>query len=116
MPVTISIQTVITIVAFIGAILALWGYITKIVHKLDYDAEQDVRISEIEQRHDQAIEDLRRHHDEDMLTMRGEMAIICRGILASLKDDENAKESSIKEMEDYLNNSAHGVPMPKRKR
>lgn len=109
MPVTISWQTLISFAAVLGAGAVVWNYITRVVHKLEYDREQDERITRLEEAHTRDIADLRRHHDEDMAATRKEMAIICRGILASLKDDEKAKQSSIKEMEDYLNSSAHHI-------
>ena len=100
MPVTISWQTIVSFAAVLGAGAVVWNYITRVVHKLEYDREQDERIARLEEAHSRDISDLRRHHDEDMAATRKEMAIICRGILASLKDDEMAKQSSIKEMED----------------
>lgn len=109
MPVTISWQTIVSFAAVLGAGAVLWNYITRVVHKLEYDREQDERITRLEEAHSRDISDLRRQHDEDMAATRKEMAIICRGILASLKDDEKAKQSSIKEMEDYLNTSAHHI-------
>lgn len=107
MPVTISLESIVLVGALIGAIGVIWRTITKVVKKLDYDRLQDQRILEIEEQHAQDVAALRRHHDEDMAATRQEMAIICRGILASLKDDEESKKSSIKEMEDYLNRAAH---------
>lgn len=96
MPVTISWQTIVSFAAVLGAGAVVWNYITRVVHKLEYDREQDERITRLEEAHSRDISDLRRHHDEDMAATRKEMAIICRGILASLKDDEKAKQSSIK--------------------
>lgn len=109
MPLTVSWQTLVSMATILGAIAILWNCVIKIVHKLEYDQEQDERIGRLEEAHEREISDLRRHHDEDMAATRKEMAIICRGILASLKEDETSKESSIKEMEDYLNTSAHQI-------
>ena len=116
MPVTISWQTIVSLAAVISAGAVLWNYITRVVHKLEYDREQDERITRLEEAHSRDISDLRRQHDEDMAATRKELAIICRGILASLKDDEQAKQSSIKEMEDYLNTSAHHIANQNQKR
>lgn len=116
MPVTISWQTIVSFAAVLGAAAVVWNYIARVVHKLEYDREQDERISRLEEAHSRDISDLRRQHDEDMAATRKEMAIICRGILASLKDDERAKQSSIKEMEDYLNTSAHHIVNQNQKR
>ena len=90
MPVTISWQTLVSFAAVLGAGAVVWNYITRVVHKLEYDREQDERIARLEEAHARDIADLRRHHDEDMAATRKEMAIICRGILASLKDDDKA--------------------------
>ena len=109
MPVTISWQTLVSFAAVLGAGAVVWRYIPRVVHKLEYDREQDERITRLEEAHSREISDLRTHHHEDMAATRKEMEIICRGILASLKDDEQAKQSSIKEMEDYLNTSAHHI-------
>ena len=88
MPITISWQTLVSFAAVLGAGAVVWNYITRVVHKLEYDREQDERITRLEEAHSRDISDLRRRHDEDMAATRKEMAIICRGILASLKDDE----------------------------
>ena len=93
MPVTISWQTLVSFAAVLGAGAVVWNYITRVVHKLEYDREQDERIARLEEAHARDIADLRRHHDEDMAATRKEMA----------------KQSSIKEMEDYLNTSAHHI-------
>lgn len=109
MPVVITWQTLVSFAAILGAAAVIWNYITRIVHKLEYDHEQDVRIERLEQAHNRDISDLRRIQMENMTATRQEMAIICRGVLASLKEDEKEKQSSIKEMEDYLNTSAHHI-------
>lgn len=107
MPVTISVESIVLAGALVGAIGVIWKVITKVVKKLEYDKMQDERIAKIEKQHLMDVESLRKHHDEDMAATRQEMAIICRGILASLKDDDASKKSSIREMEDYLNRAAH---------
>ena len=109
MPVVITWQTLVSFAAILGAAAVIWNYITRIVHKLEYDREQDERIKHLEQAHSRDIAELRKSQSENMDATRLEMAIICRGVLASLKEDEKAKQSSIKEMEDYLNTSAHHI-------
>ena len=96
MPVTISVNTIVLIAGVIGALGIIGKTIAKVVNKLNYDSEQDERIARLEKR-----------HNEDMASTRQEMAIICRGILASLKGDEDSKRSSIQEMDNYLNQMAH---------
>lgn len=107
MPVTISVNTIVIIAGVLGAIGVIGKAIAKVVEKLNYDSEQDERIARIEKEHLDRIAALEKHHDEDMASTRQEMAIICRGILASLKGDEDSKKSSIKEMDHYLNQTAH---------
>ena len=107
MPVTISVNTIVLIAGVIGALGIIGKTIAKVVNKLNYDSEQDERIARLEKQHLERITALQKHHDEDMASTRQEMAIICRGILASLKGDEDSKKSSIQEMDDYLNQRAH---------
>lgn len=108
MPVTISWQTLVSFAAVLGAGAVIWNYVTRVVHKLEYDREQDERITRLEEAHTRDISDLRRHHDEDMAATRKERKSYAR-YLGRLKDDDKAETSSIKEMEDYLNSSAHHI-------
>lgn len=101
MNITITWQTVITAFAFVGAIIGLVAYFSKAVRWVDKQNKQDNDIKE-----------LRKHHDEDIMEIKTEQTLLVYGILACLK---GLKEQgcngpvteAIQKIEDHLNNKAH---------
>ena len=103
MQITLTLQSVITAAAFVGAVIALVAYFTKVVHWVDKQNKQD-----------EDIKALRKHHEEDMKIIKEEQAIIVHGVLACLK---GLKEQgcngpvteAINKIEKHLNNKAHNM-------
>jgi hypothetical protein len=101
MQITVSLQSVITAAAFVGAVIALVAYFSKVVRWVDKQSKQD-----------EAIHQLRQHHEEDMKIIKEEQAIIVHGVLACLKGlreqgCNGPVKEGIAEIEDYLNQKAH---------
>ena len=101
MQITVSLQSVITAAAFVGAVIALVAYFSKVVRWVDKQSKQD-----------EAINQLRQHHEEDMKIIKEEQAIIVHGVLACLKGlreqgCNGPVKEGIAEIEDYLNHKAH---------
>jgi hypothetical protein len=101
MQITVSLQSVITAASFVGAVIALVAYFSKVVRWVDKQSKQD-----------EAINQLRQHHEEDMKIIKEEQAIIVHGVLACLKGlreqgCNGPVKEGIAEIEDYLNQKAH---------
>jgi F420-0:gamma-glutamyl ligase-like protein len=101
MQITVSLQSVITVAAFVGAVIALVAYFSKIVHWVDKQNKQD-----------EDIKALRKHHEEDMASTKEELTLVVYGVLACLKGlSEQGCNGPVKEgiaeIEDYLNQKAH---------
>ena len=101
MQITLTWQTFITAAAVIGAIVALITYFSKVVRWFDKQKEQDKDINE-----------LKKHHEEDMVSIKKEQTLVVYGVLACLK---GLKEQgcngpvteAINKIEKYLNEEAH---------
>lgn len=101
MQITVTWQTFITAAAVIGAIVALVTYFSKVVRWFDKQKEQD-----------EDIKALKKHHEEDMSSIRKEQTLVVYGVLACLK---GLKEQgcngpvteAINKIEKYLNEEAH---------
>lgn len=101
MQITLTWQSVITASAVIGALVAIVTYFSKAVRWVDKQGKQDKEIAEI-----------RKHHEDDMATIKEEQALLVEGVLACLK---GLKEQgcngpvteAISRYEKYLNNKAH---------
>ena len=101
MQITLTWQTFITAAAVIGAIVALITYFSKVVRWFDKQKEQDKDINE-----------LKKHHEEDMVSIKKEQTLVVYGVLACLK---GLKEQgcngpvteAINKYEKYLNQKAH---------
>ena len=101
MQITVTWQSVITAAAIVGAVVALVSYFSKVVRWVDKQSEQD-----------EAINQLRQHHEEDMKIIKEEQAIIVYGVLACLKGlreqgCNGPVKEAIGEIEEYLNQKAH---------
>lgn len=97
----ITWQTLLSVAAIIAAVIALWGYLTKVVHFMDRQKKQDEEITA-----------LRKHHDEDMKAIKEEQTVLCFGVLACLKGlaeqgCDGAVHDAIDHLEKHLNKRAH---------
>lgn len=101
MQITLTWQTVITAAAFVGALVALVTYFSKVVRWVDKQSEQDKQIKE-----------LSKHHEDDMASVMEEQELLVFGVLACLKGlseqgcDGPVSEAIVK-FEKYLNQKAH---------
>lgn len=101
MQITITWQSFITASAFVGAVIALVTYFSKIVRWVDKQAKQD-----------EDIKRLSKHHEEDIASIKEEQTLLVEGILACL---QGLKEQgcngpvtkAIDKYETYLNQKAH---------
>ena len=101
MQITLTWQSIITAAAIVGAVVALVSYFSKVVRWVDKQTKQD-----------EAINQLRQHHEEDMKVIKEEQAVIVHGVLACLKGlreqgCNGPVKEGIAEIEEYLNRKAH---------
>jgi hypothetical protein len=101
MQITLTWQSIITAGAVVGAIVALVTYFSKVVRWVDKQAKQD-----------KDIQDIRKHHEEDMASIKEEQTLLVYGVLACL---EGLKEQgcngpvteAIGKFKKHLNKKAH---------
>lgn len=101
MQITLTWQTIITISAILGAIVAIVSYFAKLVRWVDKQRKQDDDIKQI-----------KKHHEEDMAAIMEEQTLLVYGVLACLKGlKEKGCNGPVTEtigrIEKYLNNKAH---------
>ena len=101
MDIHIDWETVITAAAFIGAVVAIISYFTKIVRWVDKQTKQD-----------EEIKQLKKHHEEDIKAIKSEQTLLVEGVLACLKGLQEKGcngpvTKAIDKYEDYLNQKAH---------
>lgn len=101
MQITLTWQTIITAAAVLAAVIAIVGYLAKVVRWMDRQKQQD-----------SDIKALRATHNNDMDSMKQEQTLIVYGLLACLK---GLKEQgcngpvteAINRIEKHLNQKAH---------
>lgn len=101
MQITVTWQGVITCAAFVGAVIALATYFSNIVRWVDKQNKQD-----------EEIQSLKKHHEDDVKKIQEEQTLLVYGVLACLK---GLKEQgcngpvteAINRYEKYLNEKAH---------
>lgn len=101
MQITLTWQSIITAGAVIGAAIAIVTYFSKVVRWVDKQGKQDKDIQEI-----------RKHHEDDMTSIKEEQTLLVYGVLACLK---GLKEQgcngpvteAISKFEKHLNKKAH---------
>ena len=101
MQIVLTWQSVITASAVIGAFIALATYFSKVVRWLDKQKKQDEDINE-----------LKKHHEEDMASIKEEQTLLVHGVLACLKglSEQGCNgpvTAAIQQFEAYLNEKAH---------
>jgi hypothetical protein len=101
MQITLTWQSVITAAAFLGAVIAIVTYFSKVVRWVDKQSKQDEEIKAI-----------KKHHEEDVKAIKAEQTLLVEGILACLKGLQEKGcngpvTKAIDKYEDYLNHKAH---------
>ena len=101
MQIVLTWQSVITASAVVGAFVALVTYFSKVVRWLDKQKKQD-----------EDIKELRKHHEEDMASIKEEQTLLVYGVLACLKGlSEQGCNGPVTEaigkFEKHLNEKAH---------
>lgn len=101
MQITLTWESVITASAVVGAIIALVTYFSKVVRWVDKQKKQD-----------EDIKELRKHHEEDMGSIKEEQRLLVYGVLACLKGlSEQGCNGPVTEaigkFEKHLNEKAH---------
>lgn len=101
MQITLTWQSIITAGAVIGAIVALVTYFSKVVRWVDKQGKQDKDIQEI-----------RKHHEDDMKSIKEEQSLLVYGVLACLKGlreqgCNGPVTEAIGKFEKHLNEKAH---------
>lgn len=101
MQITVTWQSVITAAAFVGAVIALVTYFSKVVRWVDKQEKQD-----------EDIKQLSKHHEADIASIKEEQELMIEGILACLKGlsekgCNGPVTKAIDKYENYLNKKAH---------
>ena len=101
MQITLTWQSIITAATFVGAVIALATYFSKVVRWVDKQEKQD-----------EDIKKLRKHHEEDIASIKVEQELMIEGILACLKglSEQGCNgpvTKAIEKYENYLNKKAH---------
>lgn len=101
MQITVTWETFTIAAGVIGAVVAIASFIAKLVRWVDRQKKQD-----------EDIKDLRKHHEDDMQSIKEEQTLLVYGVLACLKGlseqgcNGPVTETIIK-IEKYLNQKAH---------
>ena len=101
MNITVTWQSFITAAAFVGAVIALVTYFTKVVRWVDKQSKQD-----------EEIRALQKHHEDDMKSIKEEQTLLVEGVLACLEglSEQGCNgpvSEAIKKYKIYLNRKAH---------
>lgn len=101
MQITLTWQSFITAAAFVGAVVALVSYFTKVVRWVDKQTQQD-----------EDIQKLKKHHEEDIKAIKEEQTLLVYGVLACLKGlsekgCNGPVTEAIDKLDKYLNQKAH---------
>lgn len=101
MQIVLTWQSIITASAVVAAVIALATYFSRMVRWVDKQTKQD-----------EDIKELRKHHEDDMASIRAEQALLVHGVLACLKGLQEKGcngpvTEAINQYEEYLNKKAH---------
>lgn len=101
MQIVITWQSVITAAAVVGAVVALVTYFSKLVRWVYKQDKQD-----------EAIKQLSKHHEDDIASIKEEQALLIDGVLAclmGLKEQgcNGSVSKAIDKYNTYLNQKAH---------
>lgn len=103
MQIMVTWQGLITFAAFIGAVIALATYFSNVVRWVDKQNKQD-----------EEIKRLKKHHEDDIKSIREEQTLLVYGVLACLKglSEQGCNgpvTEAINKYEKYLNRTAHQI-------
>ena len=112
MTIELSVQTIITAGAALGALSALVALFVKIVRFIDRQKEQDAELKKLREKHDSEMAELKKSESEQITAIKDEQTLLTYGILACLK---GLKEQgcngpvteAINKIEKHLNEEAH---------
>lgn len=123
MTVTISVETLLTGAAVLGALGTMLGFMAKGVRWFDRQNQQDADLVDLKDKQSQDVVNLKDKHDEDMEELRKsireefaavqeEQRLLTKGVLACLqglqeKGCNGPVTATINEYNDYLNEKAH---------
>ena len=98
---TVTWQSIITAAAVLGAVVAIVTYFSKVVRWVDKQRKQD-----------KDIQELKKHHEDDMAAIKEEQTLLVYGVLACLKGlSEQGCDGPVTEAigkyEKFLNQKAH---------
>jgi Na+/melibiose symporter-like transporter len=101
MQIMITWQRIITTAAVLGAIGTIIVYFVKVVRWVDKQSKQD-----------EEIQKLKKHHEDDVKSIKEEQTLLVYGVLACLKglQEQGCNGSvtqTIDKFEKYLNQKAH---------
>ena len=101
MQITVTWQGIITAAAVVGAIIALVSYFVKLYRWFDRQQKQD-----------EEIKNIQKHHEDDISSVKQEQRIIVYGVLACLKglSEQGCNgpvTEAINKIEKHLNEKAH---------
>ena len=101
MQITVTWQGIITAGAVIAAIISIVAYFAKAVRWVDKQNEQDREIKE-----------LKKHHEDDIKSLKEEQSLLIEGILACLmglreQGCNGPVTKAIEKYNNYLNEKAH---------
>lgn len=101
MQITVTWQSIVTAAAVLGAVVAIVTYFSKVVRWVDKQSKQD-----------KDIQELKKHHEDDMAAIKEEQTLLVYGVLACLKGlSEQGCDGPVTEAigkyEKFLNQKAH---------
>ena len=110
--ITLSVQSLITAGAVLGALSAIIALFVKIVRWIDHQKEQDEAQAKLKEKHDKDIEKIRKEMSTHNHEIKEEQTILTYGILACLKGLQEQGcngpvTEAINKIERHLNQKAH---------
>lgn len=110
--ITLSVQSLITAGAVLGALSAIIALFVKIVRWIDHQKEQDEAQAKLKEKHDKDIEKIRKEMSAHNHEIKEEQTILTYGILACLKGLQEQGcngpvTEAINKIEKHLNQKAH---------
>ena len=108
----VTVDTLLTASAVLGAITAFVTLFWKLFKWIDHQKEQDRQIATMKAHCDKEIEDLRSEHETDTHAIQEEQTLVIYGLLACLKGlKEQGCDGSVTEaidkIEKHINQKAH---------
>lgn len=110
--ITLSVQSIITGGAVLGALSAIIALFVKLVRWIDHQKEQDEAQAKLQTKHDKDMEDIRKEMSKHNHEIKEEQTVLTYGILACLKGLQEKGcngpvTEAINKIEKHLNQKAH---------